>query len=92
MPYVQGIVYTGFNDYYWSQNETNHSNETTEKWYFEKYEEKYRLLRSWITSLPSEVDGQMKRMATMMLFHFVYAICRECDFSKFRGYVKNATV
>lgn len=89
LPHVQGIVYNGYNDYLWSQNETNHSNETTEKWYFEKYEEKYRLLRSWITSLQSEVDSQMKRMATMMLFHFIYAICNERDYSKFGTYVKN---
>ena len=92
LPHVQGIVYTGFYDYLWSQNETNHSNQTTEKWYFEKYEEKYRLLRSWIMSLQSEVDSQMKRMATMMLFHFVYAICKERDYSKFKEYVKNMTV
>lgn len=89
LPHVQGIVYTGFNDYLWTQNETNHSNKTTEKWYFEKYEEKYRLLRSWITSLPSEVNNQMKRMATMMLYHFIYAVCNERDFSRFRMYIKN---
>jgi glycosyltransferase involved in cell wall biosynthesis len=89
LPHVQGIVYTGFNDYLWTQNETNHSNKTTEKWYFEKYEEKYRLLRSWITSLPPEVNNQMKRMATMMLYHFIYAICNERDFNRFRMYIKN---
>ena len=92
LPHAQGIIYNGYNDYLWSKNETNHSNETTEKWYFEKYEEKYKLLRSWITSLQFEMDSQMKRLANMMLFHFIYAICNEQDYCKLRTLVKNASV
>lgn len=92
LPHVQGIAYTGYNDYLWAQNETNHSNETTEKWYFEKYEEKYRLLRSWVNMFPSESDRQMKRLATLMLFHFVYAISHERNYNIFKMYIKNSSL
>ncbi len=92
LPYVKGVVYTGFYDYLWNVNETNHSNETTEKWYFEKYEEKYRLLRDWIKRGVCDKDGQMRRMATMMLYHFVWAICHASSYEKMKTYVANDVV
>lgn len=92
LSYIKGLAYTGFYDYLWNVNETNHSNETTEKWYFEKYEEKYRVLREWIKTGIHDEDGQMKRMATMMLYHLVWAICHESNFEKMKKYVENDVV
>lgn len=92
LPYVQGLAYTGHYDYLWSMNETNHSNETTDKWYFEKYFEKYRLLKDYIVGHVSDVNVQMRKMATMMLFHFVWAICHASSYEKMKEYVENETV
>ena len=90
--HVSSLTYTGYNDYLWCVSESNHSQETTTKFYFKKYEEKYNLLRSWIHYCRVDIDGMMKRMASMMLYHFIHAICIETDYNKFVHYIKSQSV
>lgn len=76
LPYVKKIAYTGYADYYWASNESNHSKETAQKFYFEKYEEKYSLWRDYIykyvsTDLQNE---QMKQIATFHLYELLQSI------------------
>lgn len=76
LPYIKKIVYTGYADYYWASNESNHSKATAHKFYFEKYEEKYRLWRNHIsTYVPSEQkDHQLKELSTFHLYEMLQSI------------------
>lgn len=89
IPHIKNIVYTGYADYLWKINETNHSSETTERWYFEKYEEKYRLLRDWMNNRNS---SDIEDLATFYLYFFINAICTAEKYSQIRKYVYNDAV
>lgn len=78
--HISKLTYTGHYDYLWQINETNHSSETTERWYFEKYREKYLLLRRFIKEKELEYE-QSKCLATMILYHHVFAICNSKNYS-----------
>lgn len=76
LPYVKKIAYTGYADYYWAINESNHSMETAQKFYFEKYEEKFRLWRDYIGRyVPEDLrENQMRQMVSFHLYELLQSI------------------
>lgn len=94
LPYVKKIAYTGYADYYWASNESNHSKETAQKFYFEKYGEKYRLWRDYIHNYVSvELQkAQIKELATFHLFELLQSILTAPTFSTMKQRVCHPTI
>lgn len=73
--YIDHIVYTGYTDYCHIQNDTNHSTVTDDKFYYDKYKEKYYLWKTFISSFEYEnKESDFKILANQTLFYFIQAL------------------
>ena len=81
--YIKDIVFTGFIDYLWNINESNHSKTTGTKWYFEKYEEKFRLFHKWMVK--KNISTKVKKeMATFHSFFLINSICNAKSYKELK--------
>lgn len=85
VPYIKNIVYTGYADYLYDVREDSLSH-SYQKYYFEKYEEKYRLWSGFIRENDTESEEMQKDLSTRYLFHFLTAIQMEAERGNFRGF------
>lgn len=85
VPYINNIVYTGYADYLYDVREDSLSH-SYQKYYFEKYEEKYRLWSGFIRENDTESEEMQKDLSTRYLFHFLTAIQMEAERGNFRGF------
>ncbi len=76
--YTTGIVYTGYSDYLYDAREGSLSRSHT-AFYFDKYEEKYLLIRQFLESYGQET--QKKLLADSMLYRFLTAL-NQADYSQ----------
>ena len=79
--HIRRIVYTGYSDYLYDTHADSLSHSFPER-YFEKYEEKYRLWKEFLTHDPS---GQTE-LASVMLFHFLQPLDHS-SFNQFRSII-----
>lgn len=87
--YVQAIdkiVYTGYSDYYYNTHEDSLSR-ANQRYYFEKYAEKYRIWDGFIKRYYPERSDLQCDLSTKTLYHFLTAIKEERDFRKVKSIV-----
>ena len=71
--YIGKIVYTGYADYLYNTHEGSVSR-ANQKYYFEKYAEKFRLWREFIERECVEQEDQLRALATTTLYQFLTAL------------------
>lgn len=94
LPYIQKIAYTGYSDYYWASNDSNHSKETAQKFYFEKYEEKCHLWHDYIANYIKKdlQKEQRQQLATFHLFELVQSILSSPSYSEMKKRIAHPTI
>lgn len=76
---IKKIVYTGYTDYLYDTHENSLST-SYQKYYFEKYQEKYLLWSKFIGAQHKINKNQMRyELASKMLYHFLRALQMEID-------------
>ena len=86
--HVGKIVYVGYSDYLYYVHEASLSR-GNQKYYFEKYEEKYRLWRLFLEE--NHRKDQLAQLANTYLYHFLTALNGE-SYQRFREIVDSKTV
>lgn len=75
LKHIDYILYTGYADYYHTKNNTNHSSTTDDKFYYDKYLEKYHLWKTFISSYKYEnKKNDLQLLANHTLYHFIHAL------------------
>lgn len=75
LTHVRHIVYTGYTDYCHTKNETNHSTVTDDKFYFDKYQEKYLIWKDFILAHANKQKLQeLQILANQTIYHFIHAL------------------
>lgn len=87
IPYIKNIVYTGYTDYLYDVREDSLSH-SYQKYYFDKYEEKYRLWYDFICKNNSEPKEMLCDLSTRYLFHFLTALQMEADQKNYTDFKK----
>lgn len=83
--HIQKIVYTGYADYWYDTRENSLSTSPQARaLYFEKYDEKYRLWKSFLQDMNRQ--DQLEHLATVMLYHVLTSLDYR-DFKRFRRIV-----
>ncbi len=75
--YIKNIVYTGYADYMYKVRNDSMS-KSFDKYYFEKYSEKYALWKSFLENSEEE----RKDLASKMIYHFLSALQKEFEAKK----------
>lgn len=86
--YVNNIVYTGYSDYLYDLHEDSLSR-GNQRYYFEKYEEKYQLWKSFLEE--NQQEDQQHRLADTYLYHFLTALNGK-PYKKFHRVVNSPVV
>ena len=81
--YVKNIVYVGYADYLYDLHEDSLSR-GNQKYYFEKYAEKYALWESFLKE--NHREEQLPQLASQYLFHFLNAL-NDCTYRRFEEIV-----
>ncbi len=80
---IRTVVYTGYCDYCHTKNNTNHSTVTDDKWYFEKYQEKYNLWKEYInTNIHSGIEQDILYLGQKGIYHFLHSLQIIISFNK----------
>lgn len=92
LDYVDGFVYSGYMDYCYLTREDSLSRAVT-PYYFEKYEEKYKISQELISRYGNELDR--KESATFYLYHFLVSYkdaIKKNNYTRFREITKSDTL
>lgn len=70
---IKSLVYTGYADYLYNVHEGSLS-KSYPQFYYEKYEEKYRLWLEFINEYSLDVETEIRDLSTRYLFYFLTAM------------------
>lgn len=87
VPHIKYIVYTGYTDYLYDVRENSLSH-SYQKYYFDKYEEKYRLWYDFIEKNNVKAKETLSDMSTRYLFHFLTALKMKVEQKDYKGFKK----
>lgn len=87
--HVDRILYTGYADYLYAVHDDSLSR-GNDRFYYEKYAEKYRLWKSFLDENCSGDSGKLSQLATGMLYHFLLSLRKNAhDLRKIREIVRS---